>query len=79
MIGWLLGTKLGRGLIAALGVALAILGAWTAGKREGGQVAAQRRAEANAKAGKDAKDNKHDLETSDDQRLIDVLTGRVRK
>jgi hypothetical protein len=33
------------------------------------------RAEANLKAAKRAKDTRHEMETSDDQRLVDILSG----
>lgn len=52
-----------------------LVGRWT-GKREGASEARADRAESNAKAAKDAKDTRHEIETSDDQRLVDLLAGR---
>ena len=52
-----------------------LVGRWT-GKREGASQARADRAESNAKAAKDAKDTRHELETADDQHLVDILTGR---
>lgn len=63
----------------AVGAVVAAGGLWFAGRRSGAKNVKADRAEANAKAGKDAKDNRHELETSDDQRITDILTGRVRE
>lgn len=46
------------------------------GRREGRQKAELKRAEGNVKAAKKSKDIRHEIESSDDQYLIDILTGR---
>ena len=52
-----------------------LVGRWT-GRREGKATERADRAESNAKAAKDAKDIRHETETTDDQRLVDILVGR---
>jgi hypothetical protein len=47
------------------------------GKREGRQKAATARADANVKAAQRAKETRYETETSDDQRLIDILSGKL--
>lgn len=51
--------------------------AWSLGRREGRQKADLKRAEGNVKAAKKSKDTRHDMETSDDSRLVDILTGKL--
>ena len=69
------------GLIAAVGAGLVglvslLVGKWL-GKREGASVARTERAEDNTKAAQKAKDVRHEIETSDDQRLVDILGGKL--
>ncbi|MGR3687122.1 MAG: hypothetical protein ACU0D5_12880 [Paracoccaceae bacterium] len=47
------------------------------GRREGRQKAELKRAEGNVKAAKKSKDTRHELETSDDQHLVNILTGKL--
>jgi Na+-transporting methylmalonyl-CoA/oxaloacetate decarboxylase gamma subunit len=47
------------------------------GRREGRQKAELKRAEGNAKAAKKSKDTRHEMETSDDSRLVDILSGKL--
>jgi len=79
MTGWVFPAWLKK-LLAALVIGYA---AFRAVLRLGGQVeraqGRAKRAEGNLKAARDAKDTRHEIETSDDQRLVDILTGRVRE
>jgi hypothetical protein len=63
------------GLVGA--IVLALVG-WWAGERSGKQKAKTAAAKRNVKAGQDAKDNRNEMESQDDQRLVDILTGRMR-
>lgn len=65
-LAWLLG---GLGLL---------WGAWVLGRREGKQAERTDSAEGNVKAGQQAKDNRDELESQDDQRLVDILSGKLR-
>lgn len=65
-LAWLLG---GLGLL---------WGAWVLGRRDGKRTARADRAEGNVKAAQQAKDNRDELESQDDQHLVDILTGRLR-
>lgn len=78
MIGLLLDALL-PWLGGAVGALAAAGGLWFAGRRSKAKDVKADRAEANAKAAKTAKDNRHELETSDDQHIVDILTGRVRE
>jgi hypothetical protein len=64
-----------------LGGALAALVAWLGGKwsgtKEGRSEAATDSLKANIKAAQTAKDTRHEIETSDDQRLVDILSGKL--
>lgn len=68
-------------LLAALLAVVIALGAggtfW--GYRTGKKSADAKQTKANLKASKDAKDNRHDLESSDDQHLVNILTGKLHK
>lgn len=63
----------------AVGALAAAGGLFVAGRHSGTKSAKAERAEANVEAGKEAKDNRHEIESSDDKRLTDILTGRVRE
>jgi hypothetical protein len=78
MISFILRTRVGRwvaGLV--VGYILFRLAVLDAERRGRGQESAKR-AEDNVKASQKAKELRHAIETSDDQRLVDILTGRVR-
>ena len=47
--------------------------------RKGGKDRMNRETKRRLDAMKDAKDIRHEIEGSDDKRLVDILTGRVRK
>jgi len=68
-------------LLAVLLAVVVALGAggtfW--GYRTGKKNAEAKQTKANLKASKDAKDNRYELETSDDQHLVNILTGKLRK
>lgn len=68
-------------LFAAIGAGVGgfimhFVGRWS-GKREGRSEANTQRAEGNAKSAQKAKDTRHEIETSDDQRLVDILSGKL--
>lgn len=77
-VAWLLEALTGW-LGAALGWLAAGGAVWVMAWRSRGQKAKLDRAKENANAAKGAKDNRHEIDTDDDQRIIDILTGRVRK
>lgn len=68
-------------LIGWIGPLLALIaggaGLWFAGRRSKSKDVKVDRAEANENAAKKAKDTRHEIEISDDQHLIDILSGRV--
>jgi hypothetical protein len=64
-------------IIAGIGFAASVIVAWFSGKKTGNANALLDRERDNAKSAKDAKDNRHEIETSDDQRLVDILTGKL--
>ena len=65
-----------RAVVWASGALAFAFLAWAAGKREGRQRADTQRHKDNAEAAKESKEIRHDIETADDQRLVDILTGR---
>jgi ATP:corrinoid adenosyltransferase len=74
---WFFATRFGKA-VSALGVGIALLvAAWLAGRREGNKNANSDIVEANLEAAKTAKEIRHEIETSDDQHLVDVLTGKL--
>jgi predicted small secreted protein len=66
--------------LAAVGVGIAVV--WqiirTIRKDERAKANLER-TENNLKAAKEAKDTKHELEIGDDQRLVDILSGKLHK
>lgn len=74
---WFLSTRIGRALSWASVAALAAFGIYAAGRKEGRSQANSDALRDNLKSAKDAKDNRHAIETSDDQRLVDLLTGKL--
>lgn len=66
-------------LALAGGFLMALLAAWSLGRREGAQRARADRAERNVEAAQEAKEVRHEIENSDDARLHDILTGRMRR
>jgi membrane protein DedA with SNARE-associated domain len=70
-------TKIRLWIYGAVAFVAALVGAWLhiLGRRHEQRKADRR----NTSAMKEAKEIRHDLQTSDDQRLIDILSGRVRK
>jgi hypothetical protein len=70
-------TKIRLWIYGAVVAVAALIGSWLhiLGRRHEQRKADRR----NTDAMKNAKEIRHDLQTSDDQRLIDILSGRVRK
>lgn len=63
------------GLAALFGSFLAF---FLIGKKSAGAKQKIKTLETNAKAAKDAKDTRNELESQDDQYLVDILTGKLR-
>lgn len=76
ILAWFASSRIGRALSWAAGALAAVWLAWVAGKRQGQSQANSDRLEGNAKAAKQSKDIRYEAETSDDQHLVDILTGR---
>jgi hypothetical protein len=75
MRGWTLPAWAMR-LLAAFAIGFAAFRTvMSMGRQQGQAEARAKRAEANLKAARDAKETRHEMETSDDQRLVDILTG----
>ena len=70
-------TKIRLWIYGAVVFVAALIGSWLhiLGRRHEQRKADRR----NTSAMKDAKDIRHELQTSDDTRLVDILSGRVRK
>lgn len=66
-------TEIIIGILALLG---AIGTAW--GYRQGGKNAKAKTTQSNLDAANKAKENRHEMESQDDERIVDILTGRVR-
>jgi hypothetical protein len=66
-----------RAVVSLVTGAALLWAAWFAGKREGGQRADTERHEGNAKSAQKAKEARYEMEISDDQRLVDILTGKL--
>jgi hypothetical protein len=62
------------GVVAAAAVFWAV---WKAGQRDARQKAAVDRATSSAKAAQKAKGTRHELDIADDQRLADILSGKL--
>lgn len=74
---WLLTTRIGRALSWASVAVLAALGIYAAGRKEGRSAANSDALRDNLNAAQKAKATRHEIETSDDQRLVDILTGKL--
>lgn len=59
------------------GLIVAFLTTWFGGERSGKTKAKLDASERNLDAAKRAKDTRHEIETDDDQRIIDILTGKL--
>lgn len=75
-VAWLLDALTGW-LGAALGWIAAGGAVWFFAGRSAKQGERLDRAEDNLDAAKRAKDTRHEVETSDDQRLVDILSGKL--
>lgn len=76
MIKWLLTTRAGKVVSLLLAALAGALGLFKLGERSGTGKASLKSLEDDLEAAKNAKDNRHEVETADDQRLVDILTGR---
>lgn len=74
---WLLNTRIGRWLGGLVAGFLLLWFTMQAGKRHGRSEASAARAKANLKASQKAKEIRHAIESSDDQYLVDLLTGKL--
>lgn len=74
---WFLQTRVGRWVALAAVAIAALVASWLGGRKTGQNDAKLDRAEDNADAAKQSKEIRHELETSDDAYLVDVLSGRV--
>lgn len=62
---------------ALIAIVVLLGGIWAA-YRKGRKDETAKRATDNIKAGQAAKDNRDELESQDDQRLVDILSGKLR-
>jgi hypothetical protein len=69
-------TRAGKLLSVLLAAVLGALGLFKLGERNGAAKASLNALEDDLEAAKNAKDNRHEIETADDQRLVDILAGR---
>lgn len=62
---------------ALIAIIVVLGGLWAAYRRGGADKDKERKAD-NAKAGKAARENRDEMESQDDQRLVDILSGKLR-
>ena len=66
-----------RGVLWLLGAVAFALFMRNIGRRDEKHKATAKRAVENVKAAETAKDTRHEIETSDDQHLVNILTGKL--